>query len=337
MPGPGGGSRGGGGSFGGGGGHRGGGGFGGGGRRGGGFGGGGFHRGPRGPRRPHWGWGRRWGWGWGPGFWGGGFFSIALLPFLLVLVAAVLIFGTISSAFGAISDGPELVYNEEWFQDFANEQYAQVFSAEGYEDNILLVYLTTEDNSQGYFIAWVGDHIDSRINEMFGNEQTALGRATAASINTTNYKYQLDSGIAMVLDKMASHVVSYGPAKTFTCYESQGEARTRFENYTSLPLTPSTVEDAADRFTAATGIQIAVVVEEAEDIFETDYSGVIFGVIIALVLIGVAVFFIVKGLKSRKNNNNNNNGGGGGGYDDEEIGGDFRNNGGGNFYSSSGY
>ena len=311
MPGPGGGSRGGGGSFGGGG-SRGGGGFGG---------GGGFYGGPRGPRGPRWGYG----YGFFP-FFGGGLLSILLLPFILILLAAVLVFTTLMGAFGAIAEGGQLAYNEEQFQDFANAQYEQIFSSQGFEDNILLVYLTTEENSDGYFIAWVGDHVATQVNLMFGNEQTELGRATNAAINTTNYKYQLDSGIAMVLDIMAQNVQSLGLETPLRCTETQGEQSARFCNYTALPMTPSTVESAAASFTEKTGIQIAVVVEEAEDIFETDYGAMISGLVVAGVMVTVAVLLIVKGVKSNKKNKGDNGPHGGNGP-----------RGGSNFYHDSGY
>ena len=322
MPGPGGGSRGGGGSFGGGG-SRGGGGFGGGG-----FHGGGFHGGPRGPRRPRgprWGWG--WGWGWGPGYYyGGGLLSILMLPFILIFFAAIMLLVTIAGAFSAISAGGQLAYEEEWFQDFANAQYEQIFDRTGYEDNILLVILTTEENTDGYFIAWVGDHIATEVNLMFGNEQTELGRVVNNSISGTNYKYQLDSGIAMVLDQMGD-LVSARTDDPFKCKEEHPTPSNPFRNYTALPLTPATVTDAISDFSAQTGINIAVVVEEAEDIFETDYTSMIMGIIVAGVMITVAIVLIVKGLKSRKR-------GGGNGPDPN---GDSAYHGNRNFYNDGGY
>ena len=326
MPGPGGGSRGGGGSFGGGG-SRGGGGFGGGGFHGGGHRGGGFHGGfyggPRPPRGPRWGWG--WGWGWGPGFYGGGLLSVLMLPVILILFAAIMVFSLIAGSFSAIAAGGQLVYEEEWFQDFANSQYEQIFDQTGYEDNILLVILTTEENTDGYFIAWVGDHVATEVNLMFGNEQTDLGRVVNNSISGTNYKYQLDSGIAMVLEQMADRV-AVKTDSPFKCKEMHPAPTEPFRNYTALPLTPATVNDAIDYFTEQTGINIAVVVEEAEDIFEVDYSSMIFGIIVAGALIVVAILLIVKAVKGRKNNGGND---GPGGYNRGRT---ER-----NFYNDSGY
>ena len=265
-----------------------------------------------------WGWG--WGWGWGPGFFGGGLMGILLLPFILILFAAIFLMVTLVSAFSAISAGGQLAYEEEWFQDFANAQYEQIFDQTGYEDNILLVVLTTEENSEGYFIAWVGDHIVTDVNLMFGNEQTELGRVVNNSISGTNYKYQLDSGIAMVLDQMADKVSAKTDAP-FKCKEEHPAPTEPFRNYTALPMTASTVNDAIAAFTEETGINIAVVVEEAEDIFETDYSAMITGIIVAGTLIIVAVVLIVKGVKSRKRGGNDPRG-----YRD-----------GNNFYNDGGY
>ena len=177
-PGGGGGSRGGGGfgggSFGGGsrgGGFSGGGGFGGGsfgGRPSGGFGGGPHHHPPHhhgpffhGPRRRTY---------VGGGF-GGGCFSVVVIA-LFVLFGG---FWMLSPADNVtINWGEETVvggiaYDEATMQDYANDKYMQYFgSSSAVEDNILLVMLTNEECDGYYTIAWVGDNIDSSINNMFG-------------------------------------------------------------------------------------------------------------------------------------------------------------------------
>ena len=167
MPGPGGGSRGGGGFGGGGGGYRGGGGFGGG--HYGGFGG------PRGPRRPYYG---GFGWGFGRpyyGGFGGGCLGILLLPIILIMVAALILSSVIGGAFGAIAQGGVTQYDERQFQNFADQKYQQIYgSTTAYEDNIVLVFLTTEEAQEYYFIAWVGDHIVTDVNHMFGDRKSVV-------------------------------------------------------------------------------------------------------------------------------------------------------------------
>ena len=126
----------------------------------------------------------------------------------------------------------------------------------------------------------------------------------------------------MVLDQMADKVSAKTDAP-FKCQEEHPAPAEPFRNYTALPMTASTVNDAIADFTEETGINIAVVVEEAEDIFETDYSSMIWGIIVAGALITVAVVLIVKGVKSRKNGGNN---GPRGNYRDDR-----------NFYNDGGY
>lgn len=271
MPGPGGGGRGGGGSF------------------GGGFGGGGFGGGPRGPRFG--------GFGFFP-FFGGGLLSILFFPFLMILFAGILIVTTLMGAFGAIGEGGQLVYDEMRFQDFANEQYAQIFDAQGYESNILLVILTSEEYEEGYYLAWVGDDVHNKVNMMFGGEGSELGNAVAQSVNTANYKYQLPKAIDMILDTMAGHIEERG----LVAAGGVPHPAAPFHNYTELPVTAQTVTEAIDDFTTRTGINIAVVIEDSEDVFETSYSQMIMGFVIAGLLITISVVLIVKGIRQRKRN-----------------------------------
>ena len=166
MPGPGGGARGGGGGrgfggFGGGGGS-----FGGGGR---GFGGGGrgFGGGPH-YHRPHY----HGGWFFGPRYhyYGGGgclggLMGLLLAPIILIMFAVLLIISMFGSAFNLVTTGGNLTYDENIFQDYANEQYAAEFGmTKDYEDNLLLVFAVEDDEYYEYaYIAWCGDHLNQKI------------------------------------------------------------------------------------------------------------------------------------------------------------------------------
>ena len=95
-------------------------------------------------------------------------------------------------------------------------------------------------------------------------------------------------------------------------------------------IAPATVEKAIAEFSAETGIQIAVVVEDAADVLETSYTPMIIGFLIAGVMIVVAVVLIVKGVKASKRNKGGN-GPQGGPRSGSHYGG------GSNFYNDSGY
>lgn len=327
MPGPGGGSRGGGfggGSHGGGGGPRGGG-FGGGGPHGGGFGGGprgggfggrpphgggfgGPHRPPFHHHRPYGGW-------WHRPYYGGGclgsFLGILILPVIMLVIAGMVMFGTIGSCV-ATESNEYVVYDEATFQNFANTEYASAFgTSSAYEDNLLLVFLTN-DTADGYYaIAFIGDNVKSEISNMFGDETTEFGIAVLGNINSEYYAYSLDSNIAAVIDTMSAHVERLGLDSSFN-KDSDHSSMTRSQlvNKTSLSMTKATVEDALTDFTTATGIHTVVVVEDMAEVFEvhSSSSGSVISVIFALAFVALAIYLIVKAVKGRKNNDDGNNG-----------------------------
>ena len=274
MPGPGGGSHGGGGSRGGGGGFSGGG-F-SGGSHGGGFNGGfnhhpgGGHRPP--PPGPHFGggWHRR-------RYYGGGGCSGGL--FLAVIFILICVFSVFSSNNTVLTENVIIEnvdqsierYDENLFQDYANSQYEKEFGkTAAYEDNILLVFLAEDETYYDYYyIAWVGDHILTDINHMFGNEYTELGIAIENAINTASYKYSLDSNIAQVVEYMKNEVVAKNLESSFNCDEENAGYASHLTNNTFIAMTEETVNTALQSFTEETGIPIVVVVEDINDVFVT--------------------------------------------------------------------
>ena len=333
MPGPGGGSRGGG--FGGG--SRGGGGFGGGGFGGGSFGGGhhgGFgghhHHGPHGywggPRRPFFGgWYRRPYYGYGGGGCLGGLLGVLLLPIVLVLIVSFMLISIVGSAVTNVTNGGSIYYDEAVFQQYADDQYAAEFSQySNYENNLLIVFLANEEADGYYAIAWVGDNIHSQINYMFGDETTTFGRVMQGSINREYYAYSLDSNLANVMDQMGAEIDRLGLDSSFrTNKTSKNPPTSHLTNRSSLSLTEETVNDSLQAFTEKTEIPVVIVVDTMENVFgKTIPMGDIITVIFLLVILGVAIYLIVRTLKNRKNNDSNggdnngnyNNGGYNGNY-----------------------
>ena len=304
MAGPGGGGFGGGGGRGFGGGGFGGGGFGGGGR---GFGGGG--RGFGGPHFHHHGPHFHGGWFFGPRYryYGGGclggLLGVMLMPIIFIIVAVGLLVSTFSSALA----GGAITYNENVFQDYANEQYMTEFGAQtDSEDALMIVFLIEDEQYYDYaYIAWCGDHLNGRIREMFGSNGSAFGNAILGSaINSNSYKYSLDSGIAQVMGVMQARVEALGLENSLTCGHGAGEYRSHLINRSNMDMTAATVNAALESFTASTGIPVAVVVEDADEVLPRDYTSVF----IALIFLGVGVFMIVKTVKARDEAKKNKNG-----------------------------
>ncbi len=276
----------------------------GGGRHGGGFGGGrgvgggGPHRPP--PRGP-----RRFGF-FGPRFYGGGclggLLSFFLAPVILILLAVILVFAFFGEGFASLAQGGTVTYSESKLQAYADEQYAAEFSSSSaYEDNLLLVFLTNEDADGYHAVAWVGDHIRPQINYLFGDENTAFGRAVRSAIPETYYYYSLDTAFVNIASEMADEIASLGLPSAFSCNEEHVQVPSRLSNHTDLPLSADTVDAALAAFTEKTGISVVIAVEDMEEVFGKYLSPFAIGFIVFLVLLAVVLIVVgVVRYKKRK-------------------------------------
>ena len=223
-----------------------------------------------------------------------------MAPIILIMFAAVMLLGVFGSSFGSITTGGEIYYDENTYQDYANEQYAEYFGElEDYEDGLVIVFAIEDVEYYDYaYIAWMGDNIDYDINLMFGARGTEFGNAIESSaINSGSYKYSLDSGIAAVMRKMEQHVTALHLENNLTCKHDYKDFDSRLVNKTEMDITPSTVNAALVSFTEATGIPVVVVVEDAEEILPKHFDW--FSVVIAIVFIVIAIVLIVKAFKNR--------------------------------------
>lgn len=318
MPGPGGGSRGGG--FGGG--SRGGGAGGSrGGSYGGGFGGGsrgGMGGGPRGPMHhgPHW-HGPRWYrprpifiFGprryYGPSNNGsnnqnnqnGGCLVSPVMSAIIVAILVIMLVVTAMSVFAPSSDpNVRIIYDETEFQTYTNEQYQIIFGdTDKYEENILLVYTVYEGYDGFECIPWVGDDIPTYINLMF------TGEAISKHLSDY-YENQLAKGIAMSIEELTAQLP-----------QTAGEVDTSYSkvyNKSELSFNENTINKALVEFTAKTGYNIAVVVEDGKDIFRTAMDtnkiiGIVFMVIMVIAIIMVISTTISNVRYNKKYGNPNN-------------------------------
>lgn len=268
----------------------------GGGSRGGSFGGGhrggGFHGGhhpppPRHHHRPFF---------HGRGYYGGGGYyhhggGGILSTFLAFIIVLVMIFGIFKFVFGIngsdvkewiddfkydatyneeqiYEDYNEGEYSESLFQEYTNNKYQEIFGETTcYEDNILVVFLTTDANDGYYTIAWVGDNLKYNVTDLFGNEQTALGDAMTNSISDY-HGYSLGSNLAQVVDKMTDNVVELG---LDTPYKSEADrsqvAESKVYNYSNCKFTEDTVNTSLKNFTDKTGITFCIVVDNETTVF----------------------------------------------------------------------
>ena len=238
-----------------------------------------------------------------------------MLPIIVVLLVLALAIGFVGDAFTNIKNGGSVEYNERAFQDYANAQYAREFEdSSSYESNILLFFLTNEENDGYYAIAWVGDNIKLEINEMFGDETTEFGRTVIASINEELYRYSLDSNLAAVAEKMADKIAAKGYSSSFkdNTAEVMG-VESHLTNNSDIPMTEKTVNDALRYFTETTGIPIVIAVDKQEAAFGV--TSPVKDVIVLVIFFGLIILAIVLIIRAFKNKKNNGAGGGDGGSD----------------------
>ena len=238
----------------------------------------------------------------GFGFFGGGLLSAILFPVFFGIISLVLLISSVFETVGIISQGGIVVYDEEAFQDYSIQEYNRYFTdAKTYEDNILITFLTHEDNSQYFCIAIVGDNLRADINESFGNSQTAFGRAITTSVGE-NYKYSLSANLASAIDKMTSQIDSIEESSPFKQeHDMSGKKSSSLVNNTDLQINSETVEVSLNAFTEKTGIPAVIVVESAEAVFgKTVPIKNIIILIGLLAVIAICTVVIVKKIRERR-------------------------------------
>ena len=132
---------------------------------------------------------------------------------------------------------------------------------------------------------------------MLGDERTLLGQSMNRHINQKGYWYSLDSNLGAVVDDLNNAISS---KDNFTCNENHNYSESKFYNYSELDLS---FGDALTNFTKDTGITMSIVVEDCKDVFEKDYSKLIFSSLFIAGLAILAIFLFVQGIKSKRKKN----------------------------------
>lgn len=236
-----------------------------------------------------------------------------MVPIVIGIIVTVMLFSMLSSGITSILSGGRIVYNEKEFQRYANNAYISEFgTTSAPEDNILIVFLVNEGDYNGYYtIAWVGDNIQYKINESFGDESTAFGKAMYSSINSEDYEFSISSNLAMAISKMTDSVEEMGLDSSFIAQKShENMTESHIVNRSELPITAETVNVALREFTEKTDIPMVVVVDSTENVFGKSFSQSDLIVMVLLLAIFVAVIVViiktVKRYNAEKNNGNGN-------------------------------
>lgn len=226
--------------------------------------------------------------------------SMIFVPIILAIFLIVFIFGSLTG--NVTWDN----YSEEVFQDYTNDKYFQYFGDNAdTEDQLLLVFLTYEDNYQFSYLAWSGDHLNSQIDDMLGNDYTELGRLMSSNI-ADDYKYSLGKNLAQVMESLTDKVEALNLESSFksSCKGDHSSASGQFVNNTTLSISSTTVETALNEFAEATGISVVLLVEDNTVVFGTNNTPQIIAVVLLVAIVVVVAVVISK--KKKKSNNSDN-------------------------------
>ena len=196
-----------------------------------------------------------------------------------------------------------IIYNEDIFRQYADEQYERIFSAtDDYEKNILIV-LTVYDECDGYdCISWVGDLLDFRVNELFGK----FFENKVVTTMPENYEHELTAALETIVNDMATKCVEVMKEPP------DGELTTgvsKLHNETLLAIDYETVDDALVGFAEKTGYNISIVVEDGVDVFGRSASMndklLIMGIIVFVVAFLSLLFVYISRTSGKYSENKN--------------------------------
>lgn len=229
------------------------------------------------------------------------------LPIIVIFLIVGMLTISLTSTLNTVAQGGLVNYDYDTLESYALERYAEEFgNTSAYEDNILIVVVTAENNYDFDWYGCVGWHVDSEISNMFGTNQTTLGGAMLSNVNQQSYKNSLTRDLSNVIATMETAVINKQLDSSFTCNEVRGEYSSHITNKTDLNISTDIVNDALQRFTDETDIPIVIVVDEAEDVFGK-YMPVqtIITLVIIVALVGVAIFLIVRAVRNKNRNGQN--------------------------------
>ena len=226
-----------------------------------------------------------------------------MFPIFITIIITAMLISMLADGFGSILNGGRIVYDEKEFERYANNAYISEFgTSSATEDNILIVFLTNEEYDGYYTIAWVGENVQYKINESFGDQTTAFGSAMRSSINSEYYEFSLASNLAMAVSKMTGTVEGMGLTSSFITKKDHGNMiPSHVTNKSELALNEETVNVALREFTEKTEIPMVIVIDTVENVFGKSFAPTDIVIIIALLALAVGmIIFIIKTVRKYK-------------------------------------
>lgn len=253
--------------------------------------------------------------------------SFFLLPLILIIIAIIVFFSVVMGAVGAVGEGGVVEYDYDKHSAYMDEQYAAAFDSTSshYEQNIVISFLINDDCNDYYVATWAGSYLAPAIDGMLRCDgsypRSVIEQACVDNISNSNFKGSFVYEVSRVVDTLTERIVALGLDSSFeynTDYMADASASAAKNN--TEAANDSALTEAVQNFTAQTGIGLLVTVDTMAAVLGADYSAMILGIVIIVVLVGLAAFFIVRSVMNYRKRKEASDGGG-------------YNNGGGNVYS----
>ena len=237
--------------------------------------------------------------------------GVFVAPIVSLIVVFALIVGLLFAAVGTVKN-KQVDYSEETASGYALDQYKAVFKGEaGYEDKVLLVFFSYENHIDYDFIAMIGDDLSNSVFNSLRGSYSALSRAMNQYISPADYRTTLGRDLSSVVDDLKETFSSFGNPFSSRCKDDVHVAGDSYLiNQTDLEIKEDMVNATLTDFTAATEIEMVILVTDAASVFGyVSPAPILIFVFLLLIFAGTIVFAVVRGMKARKNHQSGNSSG----------------------------
>ena len=220
-----------------------------------------------------------------------GFHAISRYFFMLIPAILFIVIGILSVT---------ITKSDDRLVEYSLDRYSQVYTHDShYEKNVLIEIVAYENLKDIDYMPIVGDDVNKKIDEAFGNDKTIFGGYFAEELDKCDNKVEsLYPILATSLEKTNNDILL---KFAFSSYHETNNDASKTINNTSYNLgNADKLNEEINKFYKITGYNIIIDVNTYKAAYKADYTLLICLVCFGSFLFIVFVFSIVKGLRAVK-------------------------------------
>ena len=190
-------------------------------------------------------------------------------------------------------------YSKSDLQDYGLNQYEEIYDKSNYstyEYNLLITFVTYDDNQRFDYVCINGDNLDVITDSSFGSDKSTFGKALLSSIPKEGYADNLYSYLATSLTAVISEGESLGSTNLFFTPKTGSPTNSKIINKTSHNFSngESELKTAINEFYNQRGYNISFLIENNEKVYSVDWW--LFGSFVgaSALLIYYGIYSIIK-------------------------------------------